>query len=89
MTFERSFQNYVQILSEEEITPEITPSALADVAKEFSLRSIVAIVSDLKDSKQSKEPEVVIPLFGPVPEKEAPAYLFKHSFAGKDRKSVV
>ncbi len=83
MTFERSFQNFVQILSEEEITPEITPSALADVAKEFSLRSIVAIVSDLKDSKQSGEPEVVIPLFGPVPEKEAPAYLFKHSFAGK------
>lgn len=82
MTFERSFMNFVQILSEEEITPEIAPSALADVAKEYALRSIVAIVSSLKESDQSSEPDVIVPLFGPVPENEAPSYLFKHTLAG-------
>ena len=87
MTFERSFENFVQILSEEEITPEISPSALADVAKDFSLRSIVAIVSELKTSDTASTPDVIIPLFGPVPENEAPAYLFKHILAGK--KSIV
>ena len=60
---ERSFENYVQILSEEDVTPEISPGALSDVAKEFSLRSIVAIVSDSKDSDKACEPDVVIPLF--------------------------
>ena len=40
MTFERSFENFIQILSEEEITPEISPSALADLSKEFFVRSI-------------------------------------------------
>ncbi|MBQ9304822.1 GGDEF domain-containing phosphodiesterase [Butyrivibrio sp.] len=83
MTFERSFENYVQILSEEDVTPEISPGALSDVAKEFALRSIVAIVSDSKNSDKAGEPDVVIPLFGPVPEKEAPAYLFKHKMAGR------
>ena len=83
MTFERSFENYVLILSKEDITPEISPGALSDVAKEFSLRSIVAIVSDSKDSERAGEPDTVISLFGPVPEKEAPAYLFKHKMAGK------
>lgn len=87
MTFERSFENFVQILSEEEITPEISPSALADVSKEFSLRSIVAIVSELKPSDIASTPDVIIPLFGPVPEKEPPAYLFKHVLVGK--KSVT
>ncbi len=87
MTFERSFENFVQILSEEEVTPEISPSALADISKEFSLRSIVAIISELKESERAKEPDVIVPLFGPVPEKEAPAYLFKHTLAGK--KSVT
>lgn len=83
MTFERSFENFVQILSEEEMTPEISPSALADISKEYFLRSIVAIVSELKESDRSKEPDILIPLFGPVPEKEAPAYLFKHTMAKK------
>ncbi len=83
MTFERSFENFVQILAEEEVTPEISPSALADVSKEFSLRSIVAIVSELKTSYQASSPDIIIPLFGPVPENEAPAYLFKHVLAGK------
>ncbi|MCR4996230.1 MAG: GGDEF domain-containing phosphodiesterase [Butyrivibrio sp.] len=79
MTFEKSFENYVQILSEEEVTPEISPGALSDVAKDFSLRSIVAIVSNVKEAEDAAtEPDSVIPLFGPVPEKEAPAYLFKH-----------
>ena len=83
MTFERSFENFVQILAEEEVTPEISPSALADISKEFSLRSIVAIVSELKTSDTASSPDVIIPLFGPVPENEAPAYLFKHILAGK------
>lgn len=83
MTFERSFENFVQILSEEEVTPEISPSALADISKEFSLRAIVANVTENKDSDRAKEPEMVFPLFGPPPQNEAPAYLFKHSFAGK------
>ena len=83
MTFERSFENFVQILSEEEVTPEISPSALADISKEYSLRSIVAIISELKESNRSKEPDVILPLFGPVPEKEAPSYLFRHILAGR------
>ena len=83
MTFERSFENFVQILSEEEVTPEITPSALADIGKEFSVRSVVAIVSNVPNSDISSEPDVVIPLFGPVPENVAPSYLFKHTLAGK------
>ena len=87
MTFERSFMNFVQILSEEEITPEISPSALADVSKEYSLRSIVAIISNLKESDQAGEADVIVPLFGPVPENEAPSYLFKHTLAG--RKTVT
>ena len=45
MNFEKSFENFVQILSEEAITPEISPSAIADLAKEYSLRSIVLIIS--------------------------------------------
>ncbi|MBR4667723.1 MAG: EAL domain-containing protein [Butyrivibrio sp.] len=83
MTFERSFENFVQILSEEEITPEISPSALADVSKEYSLRSIVAIISEIKQSDIASSPDVIVPLFGPVPEDEAPAYLFKHTLANK------
>ena len=83
MTFERSFENFVQILSEEEVTPEIIPSALADISKEYSVRAIVANVSDNKDSERTKEPEMVFPLFGPPPANEAPAYLFKHGLAGK------
>ncbi|WP_029231124.1 putative bifunctional diguanylate cyclase/phosphodiesterase [Butyrivibrio sp. VCB2006] len=87
MTFERSFMNFVQILSEEDVTPEIAPSALTDIAKVYSLRSIVAIISSLKESDQSSEPDVIVPLFGPVAENEAPAYLFKHTLAG--RKTVT
>ena len=87
MTFERSFMNFVQILSEEEITPEISPSALADVSKEYSLRSVVAIISNLRESEQAGEADVIVPLFGPVPENEAPSYLFKHTLAG--RKTVT
>lgn len=87
MTFERSFENFVQILSEEETTPEISPSAMADLSKEYFLRSIIAVVSDSKESDRAGEPETVIPLFGPTPENEAPAYLFKHRVA--DRKIVV
>ncbi|SFB73311.1 putative bifunctional diguanylate cyclase/phosphodiesterase [Butyrivibrio sp. YAB3001] len=83
MTFERSFANFVQILSEEELTPEISPGALSDISKEYSLRSIVAVISFFKESDQAGEPDVVIPLFGPVQEKEAPDYLFKHNVAGK------
>ena len=87
MTFERSFENFVQILSEEEATPEISPSALADLSKEYSLRSIVAIISDTKGPEGVKGPEVIISLFGPVPEDEAPSYLFKHRLA--EKKTVV
>ena len=83
MTFERSFENFVQILSEEEITPEISPSALADIAKDYSLRSIVAICSELKESDRTKDSDIIVPLFGPVPEDEAPAYLFKHTLYEK------
>lgn len=83
MTFERSFMNFVQILSEEEITPEISPSALADVAKEYALKAIVAIVSNIREVDSKGEPDKIISLFGPVPENEPPAYLFKHTLAGK------
>ena len=83
MTFERSFENFVQILSEEEVTPEITPSALADISKEYSLQSLVAIVSELNESDDSKHDDITIPLFGPLPGKEQPAYLFKHVLANK------
>ncbi len=83
MTFERSFENFVQILSEEEITPEITPSALADISKEYSLRSLIAIVSELSENGTSKDKDDIIPLFGPMPGDEPPAYLFKHVLAGK------
>ena len=75
MTFERSFMNFVQILSEEEITPEISPSALADIGKEYSLRAVVAIVSDAKEPEKTGEADGVIPLFGSAPENEPPAYV--------------
>ncbi|WP_026651741.1 putative bifunctional diguanylate cyclase/phosphodiesterase [Butyrivibrio proteoclasticus] len=87
MTFERSFENFVQILSEEDVTPEISPSALADLAKEFSLRSIVAIVSDNKDSDKAGSADTIVPLFGPVPEDEPPAYFFKRDMPAK--KTVI
>lgn len=83
MNFEKSFENFVQILSEEEVTSEITPSALADISKEYALRSIVAIVSFAKGADEEGEPDTVISLFGPVPEGEAPAYYFKNEMAGK------
>ncbi len=83
MTFEKSFDNFVRILSEEEVTPEISPGALSDIAKEFSLRSIVAILSSDHHSGNHEEPDTVISLFGPIPENEAPAYLFRHGMAGR------
>ena len=83
MNFEKSFENFVQILSEEEVTSEVTPSALADISKEYMLRSIVAVVSFAKGSDEEGEPDTVISLFGPVPEGEAPAYYFKNEMAGK------
>ncbi len=82
MTFDRSFTNFVQILSEEEVTPEIVPSSLADLAKEFDLRSIVAHVSFKNDSDRSGEPETVIPLFGPVIDFKSPDYIFKSNMSG-------
>ncbi|WP_024864572.1 putative bifunctional diguanylate cyclase/phosphodiesterase [Butyrivibrio sp. FCS014] len=82
MTFDRSFENFVQILSEEEVTPEISPSALADISKEFSLRSIVAIVSYKSYSDKAGEPDTIIPLFGPVPNEEASTYMFKSNMSG-------
>ena len=82
MNFEKSFENFVQILSEEAVTPEISPSALADIAKGYSLRSIVSIVSFVKGSEHEDEPDTVIPLFGPVPEHEVPAYYFQNKMAG-------
>ena len=82
MSFERSFENFVQILSEEEVTPEITPSALADLSKDYSLRSIVSIVSFKPDSDKAGEPDTVISLFGPSPENEEPDYIFKSNMSG-------
>ena len=83
MTFDRSFENFIQILSEDEVTPEISPSALADLSKEFSVRSIIAIISFKPESDKAGEPSSIIPLFGPVPENEAPAYLFKSNMSGE------
>ena len=83
MSFEKSFENFVQILSEEEVTPEITPSALADLSKEYSLRSIVSVVSFKPDSDRAGEPDTVIPLFGPAVEKEDPDYMFKSNMSGE------
>ena len=83
MTLDRSFENFIQILSEEEVTPEISPSALADLSKEFSLRSIVSVVSFRADSDKAGEPATIIPLFGPVPEDEAPTYKFKSNMSGE------
>ncbi|MBE5826192.1 MAG: EAL domain-containing protein [Butyrivibrio sp.] len=82
MTFDRSFENFVQILSEEEVTPEISPSALADISKEFSLRSIVATVSYKSYSDKAGEPDTIIPLFGPVPAEETSTYMFKSNTSG-------
>ncbi len=83
MTLDRSFENFIQILSEEEVTPEISPSALADLSKEFSLRSIVSVVSYRPDSERAGDPDTIIPLFGPVPENEKPTYRFKSNMSGK------
>ena len=83
MSFEKSFENFVQILSEEEVTPEITPSALADLAKDYSLRSIVSIVSFKPDSDKAGEPDTVIPLFGPTVDNEEPDYMFKSNMSGE------
>lgn len=82
MTFDKSFENFVQILSEEEVTPEISPSALSDIAKEFFLRSIVAIVSYKSFSDKAGEPDTIIPLFGPVPNLETSTYMFKSNMSG-------
>ncbi len=82
MTFEKSFENFVQILSEEERTPEITPSALADLSKAYSLRSIVSIISFKPGSDKADEPDTVIPLFGPTPEGKDPTYIFRSNMSG-------
>ncbi|MCR5670650.1 MAG: GGDEF domain-containing phosphodiesterase [Butyrivibrio sp.] len=82
MTFEKSFENFVRILSEENVTPDIAPGALADLSKEFFLRSIVAFISHFDDDGEAIEPDKVIPLFGPVPDDEAPAFFFKDNMAG-------
>ncbi len=83
MTLDKSFENFIQILSEEEVTPEISPSALADLSKEYSVRSIVAIVSYKPDSDKAGEADTVIPLFGPVPEGQNPDYMFKSNMSGE------
>ncbi len=83
MNFDRSFENFIQILSEEEVTPEISPSALADLAKEFFVRSIVAIVSFRAGSDRADEPAQFIPLFGPVITDSKPAYVFKSNMSGE------
>ena len=83
MSFEKSFENFVQILSEEEVTPEITPSALADLSKDYSLRSIVSVVSFKPDSDKAGEPDTVIPLFGPAVQNEEPDYIFKSNMSGE------
>lgn len=83
MTFERCFENFVQILSEEEVTPEICPSALSDIAKEFSLRSLISVVSYKKYSDRAGEPSTVFPLFGPRPENENPDYKFRSNLSGE------
>ncbi len=83
MTFEKSFENFVQILSEEEVTPEITPSALADLSKDYFVRSIIAIVSFRHDSDKAGEPDTIIPLFGPVFTGEEPSYIFKSNMSGE------
>ena len=83
MVFERSFENFIQILSEEEITPEISPSALADLSKEFFVRSVLSIVSYRPESKKASEPPKIIPLFGPVITDTRPAYVFKSNMSGE------
>ncbi len=83
MTFEKSFENFIQILSEDEVTPEIAPSALADISKEFSLRSIVITVSFRPGSDKAGEPERIIPLFGPVPTNEPYSYMFRSNMSGE------
>ena len=83
MVFERSFANFVQILSEEEVTPEIAPSSMADIAKEFSVSSIIAVVSFRTDSEKAGEPDTVIPLFGPVIDSRTPDYIFKSNMSGE------
>ncbi len=87
MTLDRSFENFVRILSKDEVTPEIAPSALADISKEFFLRSIVAVVSFKADSDKAGEPDTIIPLFGPVPENEEPTYKFRSNMSGE--RSIV
>ncbi len=83
MVFERSFANFVQILSEEEVTPEIAPSSMADIAKDFGVKSIQAVVSYKNDSDKAGEPETVFPLFGPVIDFKTPDYLFKSNMSGE------
>ncbi|WP_022765927.1 putative bifunctional diguanylate cyclase/phosphodiesterase [Butyrivibrio sp. XPD2006] len=83
MSFEKSFENFVQILSEEEVTPEITPSALADLSKDYSIRSIVSVVSFKPDSDKAGEPDTIIPLFGPAVQNEEPDYIFKSNMSGE------
>jgi len=82
MIFERSFENFIQILSEEEITPEVSPSALADLSKEFFVRSVLSIVSYKPESEKASEKPRIIPLFGPVITDARPAYVFKSNMSG-------
>ncbi|RKM62281.1 GGDEF domain-containing protein [Butyrivibrio sp. CB08] len=82
MTFDRSFENFVQILSEEEVTPEISPSALADLSKEFFVRSIFSIVTFRPGSDKASEPPKIIPLCGPVITEGKPSYVFKSNMSG-------
>ena len=82
MIFERSFENFIQILSEEEITPEVSPSALADLSKEFFVRSVLSIVSYKPESEKASEEPRIIPLFGPVITDARPAYVFKSNMSG-------
>ena len=82
MTFEKSFRNFVQILSEDEVTPEISPSAMADLSKEFSVRSILSVISFRPGAERSDEPDKTIPLFGPVLVGVKPTYTFRSNISG-------
>ena len=82
MTFDKSFRNFVQILSEDEVTPEISPSAMADLSKEFSVRSILSVISFRPGSEKADEPETTIPLFGPVLVGVKPTYVFRSNISG-------
>ena len=56
---------------------------MADLSKEFYVRSILSVISYRPGSDKEDEPETTIPLFGPVLVGVKPTYVFRSNISGE------